>query len=852
MAQSGEARQPPGVCARFGPVAQTIALTVVLAASGVALAVRAPAQPLVAFDAGRWTVALVLGFAVLFFLTELGQALVEVRRQAYSYSLSGIPLLLGLLYCPPGALIAVRVGAAVIAFVVQRAPPLKLAYNTASYLLDVGAVIAAVHYVMPAPVGLTLATAVLCYACLAGIDLVMSSLVLVVIRINSGPVSRDEVAEVFVVASLFVGINTAVGFIGAVLIGQGPLGVALLAGFILLTAASFRAYLVLRRRHRSLVQIHEFIGAGAGAQTVEALAGRMLPRVRELLRAARAELTVHDSTAGDGIAMSVDEGGVVRVRRGAPAPDELLASLAVREQPLRLSGRSHDRPARVWLATRGVQDALIVPLVRLGAPATLVVLDRLGDTTRFTTDDLALLQTLAGHLAVALHSVRLVERLRYEATHDVLTGLPNRALLSQTMRTLLDLGPDQGRMVVLLADLDRFKEVNDTLGHDIGDQLLQVIAQRLGELVPAGATVGRLGGDEFAVLLPPSAHATAGALAVAGRIAEALRAPVNLAHVTVSTSASLGAAVAADGQTHTDLLRHADTAMYAAKDSGAPVVVYTEDLDRGRAERLALFADLRTALDRDELEVHFQPKVDLASNVVSSVEALVRWTHPTLGPITPDGFIPLAESTGLIDLLTQVVLAKALRQCRAWHEAGHDIAVAVNLSARNINDPTLPDQVAAALAAAGVPAHRLILEITESSIMGDPGRTVPTLEQLAGIGVALSLDDFGTGYSSLAYLQRLPVRELKIDQGFVLGLARAADARASEVLIRTIIALGHSLGLRVVAEGVETAALLEQIRVLGCDIVQGFYFARPMPGLPLPEAVHRAGLSLHAASGSRA
>jgi diguanylate cyclase (GGDEF)-like protein len=842
---------PPVAQARWwaGPTAQTVALTAALAVAGIALAVNAPADPLLDFDAGSWTIALAVALALAFFVTELGQALVEVGRQAYSFSLSGVPLVLGLLYCPPSMLIAARVIGAVAAFLVQRTPPLKGGYNTASYLLDISAVIALAHLTVGTPAGLTLRTAALCYVSMAVVDLVMSSLVLAVIRINLGPVGRDDVAEVFVSASAFVAVNTAAAFICAVLLGAGPLGAVLLAAFGAVTAVSFRAYLVLRSRHRSLVEIQDFIGTGEGAQTVADLAGRMLPPVRELMRAGRADLTLRDVTGPGATVVSVDEAGTMRV--GHQDMDEFLASCVQSERPRRLTSRSHNPVAQEWLDAHGVEDALIVPLVRSETQGTVVVLDRLGDTTHFTDDDLALLQTLAGHLAVALHSVQLFERLLYEATHDALTDLPNRSLLTAALKTMLGRPDDEGRAAFLLLDLDRFKDVNDALGHDIGDQLLQVVASRLSELVPPGATVGRLGGDEFAVLLPPSGDAACTAVAVAESIADALRIPVQLPDVTVSTEGSIGVAVAAEGQSDTDLMRHADTAMYAAKDSGVSAVVYTGDLDHGRAERLSLLTDLRAALDRDELEVRYQPKADLATNVVSSVEALVRWTHPTLGAIDPADFVPLAESTGVIDQLTRVVLATALRECRRWRDAGHDITVAVNLSARNVNDPGLPDEVAAALAAAGVPAHGLILEITESSIMGDPGRTLPTLERLAALGVALSVDDFGTGYSSLSYLQRLPVRELKIDRAFVVGLAQASDARESEVLVRGIIGLGHSLNLRVVAEGVDTAELLEQLRMLGCDIAQGFYLARPMRAAELLEAVDRAEVTLRTAPGGR-
>ncbi|WP_407342811.1 putative bifunctional diguanylate cyclase/phosphodiesterase [Pengzhenrongella phosphoraccumulans] len=731
-----------------------------------------------------------------------------------------------------------------MAFIVQRASQVKVGFNTASYLLDVTAVIALAHLLISTPADLNLTTAALCYVSLAAIDVLTSALVLAVIRINHGPVTGDSVVEVFVSAGIVVALNTAAGFVCAVLLEAGPLGIALLAGFVAVTAASFRAYLVLRRRHRSLVEVQEYIGTGEGTHSVEGLAERMLPPVRELLRAAHVELTLRDVCGTGATIRSVDETGSMRTSQVAHLdPDEVWASSIQSGRALRLSGRTQDPAARRWLQVHGASEALIAPLVRSELEGTLVVLERLGDSTHFTADDLALLQTLAGHLAVALHSVQLFEQLLHEATHDVLTDLPNRSLLASTLRTMLSDADDERAAAVLLLDLDRFRDVNDALGHDIGDQLLQVVARRLSELVPAGATVGRLGGDEFAVLLPPAADAQVAAFAVATTIANALRTPVQLPDVTISTEGTIGVAIATAGQTQTDLMRQSDTAMYAAKDSGVQVVIYTAELERGGAERLSLLTDLRAALDRQEIEVYYQPKADLARNVVTSVEALVRWTHPTLGPVGPAEFIPLAESTGLIDLLTRTVLTKALQDCRLWRDAGHEIAVAVNVSARNVNDACLPDMVAAALETAGVPARALILEITESSIMGDPVRTLPTLTRLATLGVALSIDDFGTGYSSLSYLQRLPVHELKIDLGFVQGMAQKLNPQGSEVLVRDIVGLGHSLDLRVVAEGVDSARLLEQLRDLDCDLAQGFYLSRPVPYSQLFGAIEQAELA---------
>jgi diguanylate cyclase (GGDEF)-like protein len=799
------------------PTVLTLALAGLLLGGATALAGRMPTGSLLDLPAGTPTAAVAGALVVLFFLTELGQARIEIRRQAYSFSLSGVPLLLGLLFCPPWLLVAARLTAAVVAFGVQRVPPVKFVFNLAAYTLDVAAVLVLSHVLVPGDGHLGLTLAATCYLALAVVDVVMSGVILLVIRINGGPVGGEDVVEVLLSAGLFVALNTATGLIAALLVTSGSLGILLLVGVAGVAASSYRAYLVLRRRHRSLQDLQDFIRRGEGAPDVEDLAGRLLPQVQTLLHAGRAELTIAGHDGGRALVVRADEDG--RITRATVAAGD-PGDPGVPGDP---------------------GDVLVVPLDASGTRGSLSVADRLGDRTRFTDDDLALLRTLAGHLAVALHSVRLVERLRYEARHDTLTGLPNRYQLSERIRELISAAAGPERVSVLLLDLDRFKEVNDAFGHAIGDELLGVVAQRLLDAVPAGCTVGRLGGDEFAVVVPASSDPETHAVALAGAVARALAAPVHLSAAAVTTGACVGIAVAEPDHDDADLLRQADTAMYAAKAARTPVLVYTDTLDEGRRERLAMLVDMRAALDGDQFDVHYQPKIHIASGVATSVEALVRWDHPVLGRLSPDAFIPVAESTGIIDELTQVVLAKALQQQRRWRDAGLDMSVAVNLSARNVNDPDLPQRVAAALAAAGVPADRLILEITESSVMGDPEHTVPTLARLAAIGVTLSLDDFGTGYSSLSYLQRLPVRELKIDRSFLLGLADASTARASHVLVRSIVGLGRSLGLTVVAEGVETTEILDELRHLGCDVAQGYLVSRPVPGVLLPDAVERAG-----------
>ncbi|GAA2724231.1 putative bifunctional diguanylate cyclase/phosphodiesterase [Cellulomonas aerilata] len=793
------------------PTVLTLVLAGTLLTAAATLTRHFPTGPLLPPPAGLAPTAVAAVLAVLFFLTELGQARIEIRRQAYSFSLSGVPLLLGLLFCPPWLLVAARLTAAVVAFGVQRVPPVKLAFNLAAYALDISAVLALSAHLVPDDGYLDLAVAGTCYLALAVVDLVMSAVVLLVIRVNGGPVGLEDVGEVLLSAGLFVALNTATGLIAALLLVSGSLGTVLLGGVAAVAALSYRAYLVLRRRHRSLQDLQDFIRLGEGARDLDDLVERLLPRVQTLLRAGRVELAVAPHDGGPEVVhRRVDEDGVVG---HGPAAD----------------GEGRD------------DDVLVVPLDASGTGGTLSVADRLGDRTRFTGDDHALLRTLAGHLAVALHSVRLVDQLRYEARHDALTGLPNRSEVAERLRELMAESAVTDRVGVLLLDLDRFKEVNDAFGHDMGDELLGVVAERLLATVPPGCTVGRLGGDEFAVVLPASPDAEQLALSLATAIGRALSAPVQLTAAAVTTGACVGITVGRPGDDEADLLRQADTAMYAAKDARLPVLVYADALDDGRRERLAMLVDLRAALDHDEFEMHYQPKVDLATGVATSVEALVRWNHPVLGRVPPDAFITVAESTGLIDDLTQMVLAQALGQLRRWREADLDLTVAVNLSARNVNDETLPQRVAAALATAGVPAERLILEITESSVMGDPERTVPTLERLAAIGVTLSLDDFGTGYSSLSYLQRLPVRELKIDRSFLLGLADPPRARASRVLVRSMVGLGQSLGLKVVAEGVETTEILEELRALGCDLAQGYLVSRPVPGDLLADAVVRAG-----------
>jgi diguanylate cyclase (GGDEF)-like protein len=378
----------------------------------------------------------------------------------------------------------------------------------------------------------------------------------------------------------------------------------------------------------------------------------------------------------------------------------------------------------------------------------------------------------------------------------------------------------------MILDIDEFKAVNDTLGHQYGDQLLVEVGARLTATVGDAGTVARLGGDEFAVLLAGTAREDA-VLHVGRRILRALEQPVALDTLEVEVGASLGIALAPAHATDTaELLKRADLAMYDAKSATRSLRLYEPELDTNDPRRLTLVSELRAALHTGAIEVHVQPQARLADDAVVAVEALVRWQHPEFGWVPPDEFIPIAERSGLIGPLTTRVLDAALGAAARWRAAGHDLGVAVNLSARSLHDADLVEEVARLLRRHGVPAARLTLEVTEGSVMADPTRAIAVLHQLRDLGVRLSVDDFGTGYSSLSYLKRLPVHEVKVDRSFVATLAVGGEDVA---IVRAIIDLGRHLGLDVVAEGVEDAASWELLSSMRCDLVQGWHLARPMP-----------------------
>ena len=487
-----------------------------------------------------------------------------------------------------------------------------------------------------------------------------------------------------------------------------------------------------------------------------------------------------------------------------------------------------------WLLVAGVVS--IVTHQRLIAvlrqdPRTFVVTNLVllsigGIAAIVAVDGILALALLAAPVIAAHLFAASAARHAYEASHDTLTGLGNRSQLEfEIARALaaVERGHGKGPGLVLL-DLDHFKDINDALGHPFGDKVLRRVAEELRAAAPDTASVHRLGGDEFAMVISDGPMETADA---ARAVLASLDNPVHIDDLELLVRASAGVALApAHGTSTEDLMKHVDIALYHAKLERDRISVYSPDFDINTVERLQLLADLRTAIDVGELHVVYQPQFALDSRTMVGVEALVRWRHPRQGEVTADDFIALAESSGLVVPLTDYVLDEALRQIAVWRAQGHTLRMAVNLSARLLSDLSLPDQIAAALRRHGVPASALVLEVTETGIMADAVRADTVVRALRALGVAIAIDDYGTGNASLNYLKRLEIDELKIDRSFVSTIGTESH---DLIIVRSTIALANSLGLRVVAEGVEDEQTAQSLAALGCPIGQGYYLGEPSP-----------------------
>jgi len=652
---------------------------------------------------------------------------------------------------------------------------------------------------------------------------VNSSLCVVGAMTDSGMSGR----ELWLDVRSTIPIDLLMGIAG-VLLGRLYVEVSPLATFAIIAPAivarSALGYVVnAQGAHRRLEVLYGFTQRLEGSRDEQPTVAAVLEQLRSLLRAEVAEVTLLGRDEWRRTA-SNDEPAVLANTTGVGRPTEAEAMVA---GPLLLEGLAPTSPVRRDLGERGITDAMIAPL-RVGDAliGTVTVANRAGGAT-FRGEDLRMLETLATHAAISLGNARLVEQLRWESRTDRLTGLPNRDRFNELVAEA------EKPCSVLLLDLDRFKEINDTLGHGAGDDLLRSVAHRLAERLEPAAIVARLGGDEFGVLMG-GGDRDATQLSMA--ILRALEDPFRVGELELEITASIGAATSAGDEDAVLLLQQADVAMYSAKRTRSGWETYSAERDPNSPRRLALAGELRRAIESSVLEVYFQPKARLGPGDISGVEALVRWQHPRYGLLAPDSFVPVAERAGLIRPMTLLVLGKAAAQHRELRKAGYHLSIAVNLSVRSVLDVELPDQVARVIEGHGMDPADLTLEITEGSVMADPARTIGVLSRLAALGVGISLDDFGTGYSSLAYLRRLPATEVKIDRSFITGML---SGEKDEAIVHSTIDLGHSLGLRVVAEGVEDGGQYRRLAQLNCDEAQGFYISPALPAKDLVPWLNR-------------
>ena len=805
--------------------------------------------------------------AVLFGLAELVVLHIQVRREARTLSLSEIPLVLGLLLTPPIDFVLARLLGPLVVFVAwRRQAAFKVLFNVA---MQAAAVLAAVlvHDVVrgdqqfPELLALVALIAAVLVAALVetlALDIVVG---LYEHRLRARQVLRDALR--YPTWSLGAAIF---GIVAAYALQRDPWSAVFLVACAGVLVALFRTVAALQERHSGLEGLYHLSQTVTATSDPDAVLRVVLEEVQEVTKASVVEIYLAEDDRGRAFrrVRLDDRGGVSTVVLCADqVPPIVIETVVEGALPLLLRRGEREPARRAVLEAWGHRDAVFVPLRGdTGVLGILAVADRAGEVRGFDRSDQLLLETAAAHTSVVLQSGRLVEQLVHETLHDRLTGLPNRASFKRSVEEALEAAAASDRRTrtaVMIMDVDGFKDVNDDLGHHEGDAVLKLLASRLATAAAAVATVARIGGDEFAALVP---HAFDDEIVrgIARGLLASLEQTVPVGRLEIALSASLGIAVAPDhGNTVNDLLKRADVAMYAAKSAASGIAMYEPLRHEKRSpRRLTLVGDLRRALEAGELDLHVQAKASLLTGAIEGVEALSRFRGPRLGAVAPEEFIPVAERSGLIGELTRRVLDAGLGAVRHWLVDGRTISLAVNLSPRSLLDPELVPSVDAALRRHGVPPSLLTLEITESSVMAEPARAIGALHALRGLGLRLSLDDFGTGYSSLSYLKRLPVNEVKIDKSFVLTMDRDADNAS---IVRAIVDLGANLGLRVVAEGVETLEVWCRLRELGCDVAQGYLLNRPMPISAVPSwlasydlggAKPSAGTPRRSAHGSRA
>ncbi|SCX46759.1 diguanylate cyclase (GGDEF) domain-containing protein [Klenkia marina] len=794
------------------------ALAVAIAAVSGVLALRPPDGAPV-----WWIVGVVFVGGVV---AESVPLHLEFGRQTWAFSFMDLVLVVGLIEVGAFWTVVARTAALLVALVHQRYAPPKLVFNLATGVTEVAVAALVLGLFPPVDLQEPLSWLALLVA-LIGAGLAGNVLVALAISMTAGvPGASFWKASLGTGAALpFLGVG--IGIVVLLLLRETTWALVVVLPLVAAVLLLFRQTARVNRERSSLQQVYDF------ARRVEEVASddtglrRIATAVRELLNADRVALWLPPYLDAEPRLVVARADGSEEWYDGPSDPEDPVRRRAVATDdagPVLLTAGRATAEESVALQRRGAQEVLGAPVVTAaGEFGYLEVCDRRSDVVSFQAGDRAALDSMLTHVNAAIRQQQLLTRIRYDADHDGLTGLPNRQRLATEIDDLLGGDPDV-RVGLVLASLDNHTDVTDTLGHAASDELLMVTAGLLREQAPPGALVARMDGGQFAVLLPGlSLPATERA---ARRLRDAAATRARVAGLDLDVLLTLGVAAApVHGQDSGTLMQRADVALLAGHASGG-VASYHPVLDQQSLRRLQLGTELESAMAEKQITVVFQPIVDTRTSDIVSVETLVRWAHPRYGNVPPDDFIGLAEQIGRIGALTDYVLDLALERCRKWLDQDIGLSVAVNLSARCLAESDLVDRVRGALRKHGVPGSLLTLELTEGIVVDDSVRNSTVLADLHSLGLRLSMDDFGTGYSSLSQLRQLPIDELKIDKSFVLGMS---TSQSESFIARSIVELAHNLGLRVVAEGVEDEVTRDLLTEMGCDKLQGFLVSRPLP-----------------------
>ena len=768
--------------------------------------------------------------AAAFLIAEVKVVQVHFRRETHAFSLSEFPAIIGLFFLSPADYLLAVLSGSAAAMLLTRPRPVKVAFNLANYgLIAVASMTIILAIASPTgPPGVREWAAA--FGATFAATVVSSLTIALVITLSGGAPQFQKLPEMIQFGSMVALANTSLALLAVTILWLDPVLLWLLVLPLVMIFVAYQAYISEREKHERLELLYESSRILQHSPEIDSTLVALLSHARTMFRAELAEVVLYPrSSDAEGLwARSWhDRDPEVGTPNTDDLPQPLHDLVDTSTGPFMYETRDEGGRVRRHMvsALRGESDII----------GAMVVTNRLTEGTTFGDDDLRLLETLANQTAVALENghleqslaelSRLKEQLRHQAYHDPLTGLPNRTLFLETVADRIEAARSE-MPVVMFLDLDDFKVVNDTLGHDAGDRLLCDVAGRLRTVLRSGDIAARLGGDEFAILLDDD-PGLARAAGVADRIIDTLRATFLLDGREINIGVSIGIAAARSGIRADELLRNADVAMYTAKATGKNrVSVFEPTIHAAIVARHELSAELSRSLGRGELDVFYQPIVELATQRIIGVEALIRWQHPVRGLIGPSEFVHLAEETRLIRPLGRWVLLEACRQAVEWADGipgGAELTMSVNLSAQQLQEPDFVAELRAILADTGMKPRQLVLEMTETVMFHDTLTTLSRLEAIRDLGVRIAIDDFGTGYSSLGYLRRFRVDILKIARDFI----GPAEREEEWAFASAIVAIGRSLGVTMVAEGIEEPGQLERLRELGCELGQGFLFARP-------------------------